>query len=452
MGTGRDDFPWKDLLTSIRDRSVVPILGRELLTLADGSGVLLDHELARRLAAELDVDVSGSAAPVELRDVATAFAQQRPDEREIIYSSLRRILDELDPAPPVSLRKLAEITDFRLLVSTTFDDLVGRALDAARGRAPLAERRAFTLPQWRRPPQPGQDSVSSLLGRDNRVVFHIFGEISAQPDYAVAEADTLEFVHQLQAAPPQDLFDVIDRQQLLFIGCGFPDWLSRFFVRAMKHQPLSTSRPAAIVDDIVRGEARLVLFLKQNKTRVYHGSAVDFVDMLHATWTADRQQRAQRAGTKVESERDPLPEGGVFLSYASEDRPLVQRVQSELARLNLDAWFDRRELEPGDEYKTKILQTIESCSMFVPFVSTTALQQTKRFFWAEWNHALEQAKLFAPKHRFIVPTSVDGTAPEDEGLPHTFKTVQWIRNSEPAEVARQILETWRANKLLRVRR
>jgi hypothetical protein len=378
--------------------------------------------------------------------------QQRPDERDRLYSSLRGILDEIDPPVPEPLRQLAEITDFQLFVSTTLDDLLAHAVDAVRfdGRADT-ERRWYVLPQWAKPPAKGQETIEQLITRASPVVYRIFGEVSPveRDCCAVTEADTLEFVHQVQAAPPVELFDVIDRKQLLFLGCGFPDWLSRFFVRAMKRQPLSTSRLAAVVDDLVRGEERLVLFLKQNKTLVYRaGGAVDFVARLHERWRADQEKRmTPRAPAPAGRPSEPLADGGVFLSFSSVDRDAVRAVKKELDNLRIAAWFDESGLEPGEEWRAVIEQSIERCALFVPFVSARALATHKKFFWAEWRLALEQAPQFAPHYRFIVPVALDDTPPAAEGVPRDFREYQWIRaDGAPEKLALSIRDVLRANK------
>lgn len=445
-----DDFPWKFLLTQIRHRAVVPVVGRELLVIPDAEGkpTLLDRELAHRLAEELGMD----NRPLELRDVGFAWAQKMPDDREQLYSQLCGIVEELKPPVPEPLRQLAEITDLQLFISTTFDDLLARALDEVRGGG-KAERRLFMAPPWKQSPKRGQEPLADLVERGCPVVYHVFGKASPRPDYAVTEADTLEFVHQLQTAPPQDLFDIIDdKRNLLFLGCGFPDWLSRFFVRAMKHQPLSGSRLATISDDIVRGEERLVLFLRQNQTRAYRaGGAADFVAKLHALWCAEHGPATPATHDENRPPPlEPLAEGGIFLSFASVDRDVVRAVKRELDRLNVPAWFDESDLEGGDAWKTVIAQSIERCWMFVPFISQRALAGVKRYFWKEWDLALEQAPMFAPGHRFIVPAALDDTPPTADRVPPMFRDHQWIREgAAPEKLAKRIQEIWRDNKRMR---
>jgi hypothetical protein len=47
-------------------------------------------------------------------------------------------------------------------------------------------------------------------------------------------------------------------------------------------------------------------------------------------------------------ERVSTPNGAVFLSYASEDTPAVQRIADTLRAAGIEVWFDKSELRGGD--------------------------------------------------------------------------------------------------------
>jgi len=86
------------------------------------------------------------------------------------------------------------------------------------------------------------------------------------------------------------LFDELANRNLLFLGCGFPDWLSRLFIRVVKNAPFSRgdSRTAQIVADArTASDHQLCVFLKHYDLMVYpRGEASDFVDEPHRQWIA----------------------------------------------------------------------------------------------------------------------------------------------------------------------
>jgi hypothetical protein len=72
-------------------------------------------------------------------------------------------------------------------------------------------------------------------------VYHLFGKLSSQPDYVITDEDLLEFLYHMQSktVAAEHLFDALRDNHLLFIGCSFPDWLSRFLLRIAKSRQLS---------------------------------------------------------------------------------------------------------------------------------------------------------------------------------------------------------------------
>ena len=129
---GLDDDAWEDLLNFIEERRVIPIVGPELLKVETESGPRLLYDwIADKLAAKLGVDTARLPSPYTLNDVVCWFLSAR-GRREDTYTRMRSILRETAFAPPKALRQLAEISDFDLFVSTTFDSLLENAINAER--------------------------------------------------------------------------------------------------------------------------------------------------------------------------------------------------------------------------------------------------------------------------------------------------------------------------------
>src|SRR6476469_7418833 len=126
-----DEDAWDDLLNYIEERRVIPILGPDLLRVQTDTGLRPLYEwLAEKLAAKLQVDLVGLPRPPTLNDVLCCYLGQH-GRREEAYTRLRSSMREVSFEPPLALRQLAQITDFDLFVTTTFDPLLERALDLA---------------------------------------------------------------------------------------------------------------------------------------------------------------------------------------------------------------------------------------------------------------------------------------------------------------------------------
>lgn len=423
---------WDQLLQIIEEGRVVPVLGPDLLVAeVDGRPVRLYPFLAERLAEYLEVPADDLPEVGPLHQVACRFLSQN-GQIEDIYSGLKRVFPDRKSFPlPTPLLQLAQIRPFKLFVTTTLDPLLQQALDEVRfGGQPRTRVFAYA-------PSAAQDLDQGVDEMDRPAVFHLFGRLSAVPEYVVTEEDTLELVHALQSESrrPNRLFDELDRRQLLILGGSFPDWLARFFLRSSRRERLLLVRGRTdfVADARMRDDPSLVTFLKHfsSRTRICSQGAVEFVDELHRRWTERHppQEAAPEAPVRERAATSPLEmvPGSVFLSYASEDRSAVEALKVELESAGVDVWFDRDALEGGDDYERKIRRNIESCSLFVPILSPHTLTTRRRFFRLEWDWA-DRIAVQAPPHlRFIVPLTLGDVAPDDPALPDRFRRLHWER-------------------------
>jgi hypothetical protein len=435
---GEDElsYEWDDLLMFVDERSVIPVIGHELLVFEiDGKKTRLDRYLARRLARRLKVNPRALPKRCNLNDVATAYLEQG-GRRVRIYSRLKGIMEETELPVPEPLKQLAEITDFQLFVTTTFDDLMARALNEVRFGGEAKTRALHFSPHL-----PLEDLPAELDQLREPVVFQLFGPLSAAPEYVVTDEDTLEFMHKLQSdtARPHLLFDEFKRNHLLFIGCGFPDWLQRFFVRTIRNDRLLLQRETSevVVDEPARKDQSLTVFLQSHRTDIYRGGdAAAFVDEFHKRWTARRDKLGDRpeGPARAAAAARPEPtgpgdgaEGAIFLSYASEDRDRVRRAKEALEGYGLDVWFDQRNLEAGEQYELEIRRNVYKCALFVPCISENTERRMEGWFRKEWKWATDRASMFADTFPFVQPVVLDAIDAQAALVPEEFKKRQWTK-------------------------
>jgi hypothetical protein len=390
-----------------------------------GGSPSLHSYLAGRLSQRLNIDAGPLPAEGPLNHVISRYLQTG-GRREEIYPRLRSIMKEAALDVPRPLRQLAGIADFTLFVTTTFDSLLERAINEAR---PATPARAIIYS-----PNSLQDLPCEARKLAGPTVFHLLGRLSATPDYVITEEDTLEFLCEMQseAKRPQLLFDALKNNHLLLLGCGFPDWLARFFIRLAKGGRLSGQRDwrEIIADQTTRQDPNLVLFLQNFSyhTQVFtQGDAVEFVEELSRRYTARRPPAPIDAPRPVgPAVAGPdMPAGAVFLSYASQDLPAVQRLADCLTAAGVQVWFDKRQLEAGDLYDAKIRRNIKACSLFVPVVSASTQERLEGYFRLEWRLAAERAMQIADTVPFILPITIDDTDPQEALVPEAFQRSQW---------------------------
>ena len=421
-----DEDAWEDLLNFIEEKRVIPIVGPELLKVETEAGPRLLHDwMAEKLAAKLGVDTARLPQPYTLNDVVCWFLASR-GRREDTYTRMRSILRETSFAPPRALRQLAEIADFDLFITTTFDSLLEAAVNEVRfGGAQSAEVIGYT-------PNRVADLPAEREHLQRPVVYHLLGRCSASPTYVISDEDMLEFVCALQSEhlTPEKLFFELEHSHLLIIGSNFSNWLARLFLRMAKRRRLSDPRDVGevLADDHTGSDERLMAFLQQVsvRTRVYAG-AEQFVDELHRRWTARRRPAEvialAAAPRRVLPPEREMPENAVFISYAREDLAAVQRLKGALDAAGITTWFDMERLEGGDDYDRKIRRNIERCAFFLPVVSAATERRLEAYFRREWSYALDRTRNMADDALFILPACIDATDPRAARVPDKFKAV-----------------------------
>jgi hypothetical protein len=278
-----DEELWRMLLQLVEAGEVVPIVGRELLQVGTPP-VHLYAWLAERVAARLGVTYDPAETVRDpLNTVACRFLEGSDDTRRIYMTVFEEARGLAQLGIPRPFEQLAEIDQFKLFVTTTFDDSLKRALDTGRFNGlSKTDVRSFAFKK-------GGDLSATLDTLTVPTVFHLLGQLKPTEDFVVTEEDALEFVHSLQRALPATLFGELHQKDLLVIGCRFPAWLVRSILRLARPSRLrqSSGRTVFVVDTGAREDQTLIEFLRTFKTRTEvfaRESPVEFVDELHARW------------------------------------------------------------------------------------------------------------------------------------------------------------------------
>ncbi len=445
------DKDWRRLLEQMRNGLVVPVIGSRLLV--DAQGVPLSARVAQMVIDEAELDINPKSLPPfrELNELVTRLKAQRVDpvELQALYGDVDAALRRLEAEGlevPTPLRQLAAITDFPLMVTVSHDGLLARAL----GEAGRGVNEVVHSPKL--PTSEGADLPLDWQEREGVVqVLYLFGKARPTPLYAIHDEDVLEYAHNIIAdgshAPTAFLGALRDRS-LLIVGCNFPDWLSRFVLRATRKGRLAD--PKGGREWLVEGlgqEDPFVGFLGNYspETEALNVDPVQFVDELYRRWVAEQKPAPATNGSAgatatAASVAEPaevpasLPSADskmFFISYSrTTDLAHAQALKDALMQqLSVGAdeiWFDCETLEPGDIYTQRILDGIRSCRYFVPLVSRAATGREKAFVFREWDEATQQ--LPEMNRKYLLPLVVDA-----DNRPETYQ--------QPSVVA------WRERKI-----
>jgi hypothetical protein len=64
----------------------------------------------------------------------------------------------------------------------------------------------------------------------------------------------------------------------------------------------------------------------------------------------------------------------VFISYSHKDEALARQVVMFLENAGLNAWYDKREIMPGDNWAEKVAEGLKECDAMVVLLSPDALE------------------------------------------------------------------------------
>jgi len=128
----------------------------------------------------------------------------------------------------------------------------------------------------------------------------------------------------------------------------------------------------------------------------------------------------------------------VFISYSSKDEALATRLVAALEKAGLDAWYQKREIMPGDNWAEKIAQGLKESNAMVVLVTADALESDA--VQSSISYALGE-KAFSNR---LIPVLVGDSQdfPSDK-IPWIFKRLKTItlpRDSKNDDQFRQIVQ------------
>ena len=124
---------------------------------------------------------------------------------------------------------------------------------------------------------------------------------------------------------------------------------------------------------------------------------------------------------------DDSKNGGVFLSYASQDADAAAQICKRLRDAGIDVWFDRNELRGGDAWDQRIRSQVQSCALFIPIISRNTQECLEGYFRREWKLAAGRTNDMADEKAFLLPIVIDETTDREASVPERFRDVQWTR-------------------------
>lgn len=396
---------WDDLLDMILGKQVTPVLGKEVyqfLNPQSNQSELLDGWLARQLLSSYQV--SGQPEMGLTQAVNYLVGEKKVKSWDLVRP-LKNWTKSVSFGFPI-LDQLAGITDLTYFLNTeVYDDILVHALENH-------TQKTVTNLNWSARQFRDCEALESLTAP---LVLNIFGSLNAV-DLALSDEELLEytgsFFEGIKSTP--NILNALD-QNLLFIGCDFPDWMSRFVIRLLSNEPLhqwgDSNRKVYFINNDNQFQSQPLDFLRNYELTTYNGTTSEFVQELGSQW--------QRKNGKSKM---------VFLSYSRKDKDSVESLKTSLETIpNLSCWYDKDDITAGDDFKEDIIVNIKKADLFIPLLSANSLADKDSYVFKEWSQA-DIIKVVKKEENqqvgnFLMPVTIDDTDRADARIPDFFKSL-----------------------------
>ncbi|MCK4766110.1 MAG: toll/interleukin-1 receptor domain-containing protein [Candidatus Aminicenantes bacterium] len=405
--TDNSDSNWKILLEEIGKGNVIPVIGQGLYCMETETGeeVLLYDYLATKMVESLRLNNISSSSP-KFSQIAFHFLKKNKLSK--LKQFIEKTLPSVQMIPASPLWKLARIKPFSIFINTTHDHFLINTLNRVRDYTTEVLFHSF---KEKRTDKVKQEILDDLEAFNRSLICYIYGSSIKNKIPAYTENDILETVVTLQrdieTEPRNPFFQTLEEKSLLFIGCGYDDWLFRFFVRTIANEPFQTSEDPQkwkFVSDDVKSfnSGGLKQFLEAYNSNVFFSSnGKNFVDELF-----------DRINPKHIISETEFPETA-FISFCRTDRETARLLASHLRNDGIKVWLDERKMKPGDGVDNTIIRAIGKCPVFIPLISESAMQLGKNsenlnYHIREWERAHSE-RVAGNNPKVIMPVKIDET-------------------------------------------
>lgn len=410
-----DQFNWVELLNGIHLKEVIPVIGHGLYWMeveSEDKLVSLYDYLAERV---LELWGYGSI-PGENHRFAKAcliFLERTGNDYLKLSQFLQESLNKLLLFPAGSLWKLARIKAFHIFITTAYDNFLANVIKSVR-ETPMEAHYYSAWEKYKN--QLNIDLLDGIRESKYTLVYHLFGNMKMTMAPAYKENDImetlLEFHKDMVIQPETNLFRKLKASNLLFMGCGFDDWLYRFFIRIISDKSYTSAGLGNIYKwgcNDFRNYKRAPLkkvsrFLRDDDSGGFYAhSPSEFVDILFDKLSEYYPEEI------IQPSDYPVT---VFISFAGSDRAEARRLASHLREDGINVWLDEVILKPGDKIGEITIKAIEKCAVFIPLISENSRQVMTdygklKYHIREWEWA--SSRQVNGINKIIIPVKIDNT-------------------------------------------
>jgi hypothetical protein len=259
------------------------------------------------------------------------------------------------------------------------------------------------------------------------VIYHLYGTFDSPNSLVLTETDLLDFmIGVISGRPklPDSLRILVRDKTFLFVGFGIRYWYIRVLLKLLI-RAIGISSGSFALESLGELDSRereqTVLFYKR-------GTRVEIIDSDAFTFSRELSERLGLAGGYLGPTTRRMKLIQVFISHASQDRTIAQRLFEALPRDRFQVWLDANFLQAGQDWNQELEDKIRSSDYFL-VLNTQALAAKKvSYVNKEIAIALDMQRYRQYGLGFIIPLQVENISSED-GQPELKQFQQVPLNS-----------------------
>lgn len=312
-------------------------------------------------------------------------------------------LNDISP----ELRRLLETKLFPVVLTTTFDSYLETLMRNIWGKRLLVanfndmdsmDKLRHVISSYK---------VESKYKYNEPTLIYIFGKAVKNElrMYAHTDDDYIRIIDKwMQLKNDDHVNNLIKEKKILALGCKFDDWHFRFFWYSLRKEinRLGAGQVAFMLDCNNPIDKKLDIFLKRKK--VYrHDDARVFMSQV-----AQMMNVATSNNPYMDLILKKRKEGGIFLSYCSEDIVMASKLFFHLDKQGYKVWFDNNNLRGGDNFNKEIQDAIAQAKVFIALLTPTIARNLQSGVYEEKYYVKEWRMACQLKEKIIIPVAVDG--------------------------------------------
>jgi len=229
-----------------------------------------------------------------------------------------------------------------------------------------------------------------------------------------------------------------ERQRLYQVSQGHPDRLREacfelFDEKSSKYNFSQSPEKKAAINDTIPTELEEVQppsaqlpSEPTSRERLYSQIAGELQAFEENAESQRRSQPQPPAG--IGGKLEPFEEGEspmshhtqIFLSYASEDLESVEALYQELSKAGFKPWMDKKDILPGELWKSSISRAIRDSDFFVVCLSANSIDK-RGWIQREIKQALDIWQEMLDSDSYLIPARL-----EECEVPESLRDFQWV--------------------------